>query len=55
MDKLKLVIPIKEYEKQVMLYKEAFIKNNDSFDGCAGLEEVKTYDEWLERVCKRNA
>ena len=48
MDKLKLVIPTTEYEKQVMLYKEEFLRNNDSFDGCAGLEEVQTYDEWLE-------
>lgn len=47
-DKLKLVVPTKEYEEQVMSYKEAFIKNNDSFDGCAGLEEIQTYDEWLE-------
>lgn len=48
MDKLKLVIPTKEHEEQVMLYKEEFLKNNDSFDGCAGLEEVQTYDEWLD-------
>lgn len=48
MDKLKLVVPTKEYEEQVMSYKEAFIKNNDSFDGCAGLEEIQTYDEWLK-------
>jgi len=48
MDKLKLIIPTKEYEEKVMLYKEAFIKNNGSFDGCAGLEEIQTYDEWLD-------
>lgn len=45
---LKLVRPTKEYEKQVMQYKEEFLKNNDSLDGCAGLEEIQNYDEWLE-------
>lgn len=48
MEILKLVKPTLEYENQVMDYKEAFIKNNDSFDGCAGLEDVKTYEEWLD-------
>lgn len=39
-----------------MKYKEEFIKNNDSFDGCAGLEEVDTYNEWIkfeERLSKK--
>lgn len=48
MERLKLVIPTKEYEEQVMYYKEAFIKNNDNFSGCAGLEEVQSYDEWID-------
>lgn len=56
MEILKLVKPTLEYRNQVMDYKEAFIKNGDSFDGCAGLEEVKTYEEWLafdERLSKK--
>jgi len=48
MERLKLVIPTKEYEDQVMYYKEAFIKNNDNFAGCAGLEEIQCYDEWID-------
>ena len=48
MESIKLVKPTKEYEKQVMEYKKEFLKNNSSFDGCAGLEEVKNYDEWLK-------
>lgn len=35
---LKLVRPSCEYEEQVMQYKEDMLANNDSFDGCAGLE-----------------
>ena len=56
MNKLILIKPTKEYEKQVMNYKKAFIENNDSFDGCAGLEDVSSYDEWLnfeERLSKK--
>ena len=48
MSELKLIIPRKEYEDQVMAYKEAFLQSHESFDGCAGLEDVKDYDEWLD-------
>lgn len=49
MDNLKLVKPTKEYEEQVMSYREAFWKNNEtSLDGCAGLEDVNNYDEWID-------
>ena len=56
MEKLILTKPTLEYEEQVMNYKKAFIENNDSFDGCAGLEDVNTYEEWLnfeERLSKK--
>lgn len=56
MDRVKLVVPSKEYENQVMAYKAEMLKNNDSFDGCAGLEDVDKYDEWLnfeERLSKK--
>ena len=49
MDEIKLVIPGKEYAEQVMEYKKEFIDNNDfSFDGCAGLEETETFEEWVD-------
>lgn len=49
MENIKLVKPTKEYENQVMAYREAFWNNNEtSLDGCAGLEDVKTYDEWID-------
>lgn len=48
MDEIKLVIPGKEYAEQVMEYKKEFIDNEDfSFDGCAGLEEIETFEEWV--------
>lgn len=45
---LKLVYPTKEYEEQVMRYREIFLKENESFDGCAGLEDVESYSEWID-------
>ena len=44
---LKLVFPAKKYEEQVMKYRQDFLDNQESLDGCAGLEDVNTYDEWL--------
>ena len=43
-----LVRPIKKYAEQVMHYKEEMLANKDSFDGCAGLEDVDSFDEWVE-------
>lgn len=45
---IKLVRPTTEYAEQVMQYKEAMLANNDSFDGCAGLEDVSTFSEWAD-------
>lgn len=44
---LKLVRPTIEYADQVMQYKEAMIRNGDSLDGCAGLEDVKIFPSGL--------
>jgi len=40
MCKILLVRPSKQYADQVMSYKEEMSQNGDSFDGCAGLENV---------------
>ena len=45
---LKLVRPSFAYEVQVMQYKDAMHANGDSFDGCAGLEKVETFAEWID-------
>ncbi|MFA5659646.1 MAG: GNAT family N-acetyltransferase [Oscillospiraceae bacterium] len=45
---LKLIRPTNDYEKQVMQYKADMILNNDSFDGCAGLEETNSFSEWID-------
>jgi len=45
---LKLIRPSREYAEQVMNYKEEMLTNKDSFDGCAGLEEVNSFDEWVD-------
>ena len=45
---LLLVRPSKQYADQVMLYREEMLQNGDSFDGCAGLEEVQSFEEWID-------
>ena len=45
---LKLIRPTCEYADQVMQYKDEMLANNDSFDGCAGLEEVDSFTEWID-------
>ena len=47
-EELKLVEPTLEYKEQVMEYRRRFLENNDQLHGTARLEEVTTYEEWLE-------
>lgn len=54
---LKLVKPTMEYKEQVMNYRKVFLENNESFDGCSGLEECETYEEWIDfdnRLAKKH-
>lgn len=48
MNTLILVKPTLDYENQVMQYRKEMFDNNDSFDGCAGLEEVDNYSDWID-------
>lgn len=48
MYELMLIRPSKLYAEQVMSYKEEMLQCGDSFDGCAGLEDVQSFDEWIE-------
>ncbi len=45
---LQLVKPTARYAEQVMQYRAEMLSNRDSFDGCAGLENVETYAEWMD-------
>lgn len=42
-----LVVPTEKYESQVMAFREEMLENDDGFDGCAGLEKVSSYEEWI--------
>ncbi|MEA4821433.1 MAG: GNAT family N-acetyltransferase [Erysipelotrichales bacterium] len=46
----KLVLPSKEYEKDTFAYKQEFIENDDSMDGCGSLDKYDTYDEWMNHL-----
>lgn len=47
MSEIILIKPTKEYAEQVMAYKEEMLQHGDSFDGCAGLEDVQSFEEWI--------
>lgn len=40
--------PTYEYAEQVMNYRNAMLAIGDSLDGCAGLEEVSTFSDWID-------
>ncbi|WP_282012634.1 GNAT family N-acetyltransferase [Pyramidobacter piscolens] len=48
MNRLKLVRPDATHEAQVMNYRRVFLGNGEYFAGCAGLEGVENYAEWLD-------
>lgn len=48
MNRLKLVRPDAAHEAQVMDYRCVFLENGEYFAGCAGLEDVENYAEWLD-------
>ena len=47
-EELKLVEPTLEYKEQVMEYRKIFLENNEKLSGCAELEEVTSYEEWID-------
>lgn len=47
-NEIKLIVPTNEYKDQVMECKKVFLENNETFAGCSGLEEVNSYEEWID-------
>ena len=45
--KITLCRPDSRYARQVMDFREELKKNGDEFDGCAGLEDCATFEEWI--------
>lgn len=43
-----LLRPREAYARQVMAFKEEMKANGDSFDGCSGLEDCASYEEWVQ-------
>ena len=53
---LELVRPAREHARQVMDFREEMLSASSGFDGCAGLEDVTSFDEWIrfeERLRRR--
>ena len=45
---LKLVRPSLQYGAQVMRFREELLARHQRFDGCAGLNEVASFEEWID-------
>ena len=48
MDILAFVEPTMEYKDQVMAFKAEMLEYGSDFEGCSGLENAETYEEWLD-------
>lgn len=48
MKEIYLIKPIKEYEDQVMHYREIFLQNKEDIHGSGELGDVKSFDEWVD-------
>ena len=48
MMELMLVAPTERYARQVMDYRREMLQNGDSLDGCAGLEDVDSFSQWIQ-------
>ena len=47
MNEIVLEKPNLSHKKQVMNYRKYFFDMNESFDGCARLEDTECYENWL--------
>lgn len=43
-----LIPPSRPYAEQVMAYRAEMLASGDSLDGCAGLEDVHSFEEWAD-------
>ena len=55
MENLVLIRPSDEYAGEVMDFRAEMLQNGGSFDGCAGLEKVKSYAEWADFASRLKA
>ena len=53
-DELKLVKPTLEYKEQVMEYRKVFLENKENLSGCAELEDVSSYEDWIDFERRRS-
>ena len=44
---IELILPNQDYAKQIMSYSKEMLDNNDCLNGCAGLEDCQSYEQWL--------
>lgn len=47
---MKLVVPIMKYEKEIKAFRNEFIKNGDSIDGCGSLRKMDNIEDWIRQT-----
>lgn len=50
MDIIRMVHPSKEYEMQILDYKNEYLQSGDRFHGTAGLDRFQDLNEWFSRL-----
>ncbi len=50
MDNIKLVRSSKEYEMQILDYKNEYLQSGDRFHGTTGLDRFQDFNEWLLKI-----
>lgn len=48
MNKIKLISPKLNFKDQIEEYKKEFLLNSDSMDGCDGLGNIESFEDWNE-------
>lgn len=49
-ESLKLIIPTLEYEEEIRKFRQEFIINGGSMDGCLSLKRMENISEWIDQV-----
>lgn len=50
MPEIKLIKPTLKYANDIMEYRQQFLNAGDSLDGCGGLKECSTAEEWIHEI-----
>ena len=50
MEKLNLVVPTMEYADKIQAFRQEFVENGGSMDGCGSLRRFENIQDWIDQV-----